>query len=79
MRLGEQVTEGGREFHRVTACGAKEHIKYVVFELYGSSWRGIPGGKYMSSFRILLILFYIMNHVDNMICKADTYGANTSA
>ena len=41
MRLGEPVTEGGREFHRVTACGAKEHIKYVVFELYGSSWRGL--------------------------------------
>ena len=41
VRLGEPVTEGGREFHRVTACGAKEHIKYVVFELYGSSWRGL--------------------------------------
>ena len=41
VRVGEPVTEGGREFHRVTACGAKEHIKYVEFELYGSSWRGL--------------------------------------
>ena len=37
----EPVTEGGREFHRVTTCGAKEHMKYVVFELYGRSWIGL--------------------------------------
>ena len=31
VRLGELVTEGGREFHGVITCGAKEHIKYIVF------------------------------------------------
>ena len=39
VRLGEPVTECGREFHRVTGCGAKEHMSV----LYLSSMAGVGG------------------------------------